>query len=168
MPRAVLDDAVDLSWSPDGDRLAFVRPSDTSIGTADLEDGDATTIAPPGSQANCLPIECGLVWSPNGKLVAFSDAHDIYTVRVDDDGEPRGAPRLVSAGGSFFQTQLAWTRDSATIVFNSDRAADGGFALWSVPAAGGIPERIVGPRSQFSFDPAISRDGTLAYSGSIP
>ena len=170
LPRAVLADAVDLSWSPDSERLAFVRPSDGSIGTAALddEDGAATTVAPAGVQAACLPIECGLAWSPNGKLIAYSDRSKIWTVRVGDDGEPRGAPQLVSAGGPFFQTQLAWTPDSKTIVFNSDRAADGGTALWTVPAAGGIPERILGTTSQLNFDPAVSRDGAIAYSGSTP
>src|SRR5262249_24560229 len=84
LPRAVRADAVDLSWSPDADRLAFVRPSDGSIGTAELDDEEETTVAPPGAQTACLPIECGLAWSPNGKRIAYSDGSNIWTIRVDD------------------------------------------------------------------------------------
>jgi Tol biopolymer transport system component len=164
---AVTTDAVDADWAPNGGRIAFVRPSDGSIRTIGIDGRGEAIVAPAGSQSPCLPLECGLAWSPNGQLIAYSDVQNIWVVRVAPDGQPLGSPTLVLAGGPFFNTQLTWSGDSKTIAFNSDRAGDGGSGLWTVPASGGTPMRIDGTTSFFNYDPNIARGGgAIVYSGS--
>jgi len=170
VPQLLVPNALDPRWSPDGRRIAFTRPSDWSIGTAAVDGGDQTTVAPAGAQANfgCQIFQCGLAWSPNGHAIAYSDNADLWIVHVTTAGVPVGAPELLLAGGPFIQSHPAWSQDGKWIVFTSDRAGDGGFALYRVGVDTGVVERIAGANSFNEFDPAVAHSGAIVYPGSTP
>ena len=145
-------------WSPDGRTLAF---SSTTT-TADL--------APPsaGRRSDVRVIDRP-VYRENGNpdyLETDRRSH-IWAVSVDDVGH--GAARRVT-DGPFDESNLGWSRDSARILFVSDRRADPYFYaddmdLYSVPAGGGEITRVAsidGVIGRF----AVSNDGRrIAFVG---
>ena len=164
-PTGVVPDASDADWSPNSQRLVFSRPSDESIRTVDLRTSETTVVAAAGAQG-CPGFQCGVAWSPNGQSIAYSDGLSIWTVRVDPIGQPVDDPVLLTPYGPYFQSQPAFTGNSRSIVFASNRGADGRDTLWSIAVSGGTPAAIEGIGSMFSYDPAVARDGAIAYAGS--
>jgi TolB protein len=128
------------AWSPDGSRLAFVRPSAT------LESGIYVVNAD-GSGERLLSrlVAATPAWSPDGARIAFSDGRDLYTVRADGTG----VEQLTE--GPANDTAPAWLPNGTRIAFERD----GG--LWVMDADGGN-ERALGLRGH---TPRFSRDGTL-------
>ena len=98
-------------------------------------------------------------FSPDGKSIAFlravsSGVDDVYVAPVQRwSAEP---PHFDNRNA----VSVAWTADSRSIVFSSDRRRNS--VLWRVRASGGEPERIPGV-AENAADPAFSRDGRMAY-----
>lgn len=126
------------AWSPDGRTIAFARnvcPSaehapycidgTSALVTMTLSDGKQTVAADVSGG--------GLVWSPDGRRIAFADESSIFVMDADgshlaklsDGQEPR------------------WSPDSEWLLFIYDQTVDitGG---WIIPADGGEP-RLLGP-----------------------
>jgi tricorn protease len=136
-------------------RIAFVFAN--QIWTAPRSGGTATLVASP-------PVRPALPrFSPDGKTIAFTanfDGNtDIYTVPV--------------AGGELSRVThhpaeeiLCGWRDATNLLFFAGGVSDSGpgriTRLYSVPVAGGLPEKLPMPYSGFG---AVSNDGkTVAFS----
>jgi tricorn protease len=101
-------------------------------------------------------------FSPDGKWIAFSGEYagnfDVYVVAADG-GEPK---RLTWHPGA--DLAQGWTPDGKSVLFSSSRATwspSGSPRFWTVPAEGGVEERMALPRG---YQGKISADGTrIAY-----
>jgi Tol biopolymer transport system component len=154
-PALVRNDAVDPDWSPNSHRLVFQQPSDGSIRTVDQNGVRETLVAAAGATP---------VWSPNGQWIAFSNAGDIWKVRVNMFGFPLGTPQQVTTDPAD-DGQPSWSNKSQTIVFHSNRET-GDYDIWIISAAGEPATRLTGLFDQGDFDPAFSNHGQfVAYAG---
>ncbi|MCB1020222.1 MAG: PD40 domain-containing protein [Bryobacterales bacterium] len=120
----------DASYSPDGERLAFVsaRTGTEQIWTA-LADGSepvAATSFESGELASPT-------WAPDGRQVVFAhtlgERSEIWLVDV----EIRSSKRLLSAAGTLRCPFVSG--DGQRLFYVSDR--DGGARIWSLPLEGG-------------------------------
>jgi Tol biopolymer transport system component/DNA-binding winged helix-turn-helix (wHTH) protein len=145
-----------LSWSPDGEFLAFgdkESPADRfHIFLLSIETGEKRSlpVASPGFLDHVYPV-----FSPDGRSPAFIgmnaiDSADLYVAPVSG-GEPR---RLTFDGRGMWG--LAWTPDSQEIVFSSYRTGE--LSLWRVSPFGGTPKPVVGSGIASEF-PAVSPRG---------
>ena len=150
-----------LDWSPDGKWLAvtlkktmeepgrLVLISSSGVGV------EARPLTNPPSHVHC---DSNPVYSPDGRHIAFSRTErysvaDIYVAACRRDGTPEGAPQRLTFDNQRIEG-LAWTADSAEIVFSSNR--EGRRGLWRVRASGGSlqPLAIAGDDAMY---PSISK-----------
>ncbi len=135
-----------ISWSPDGERLAFDANLDGiwEIYAMDTDGSHVERLTQtPGENAHSLAPN----WSPDGEKIAFDSTRDgnfeIYV--MDADGS--NVQRLTHNDN--VDARPAWSPDGRRIVFHSDR--DGGWALlgvyrkfqiYTIDADGGNVERL--------------------------
>jgi Tol biopolymer transport system component len=82
----------DPVWSPDGKRIAFIRPTTDSSTSQDVwvmnADGSDPTNVTHDAFQDQAPV-----WSPDGSQIAFGSVHDglvhVYVVNADGTGERR-------------------------------------------------------------------------------
>jgi Tol biopolymer transport system component/DNA-binding winged helix-turn-helix (wHTH) protein len=151
-----------LSWSPSGKSLIYpdhsgIQPN-SSIFLLDLATLHTRSITnpPAGWEGDLNPA-----YSPDGRWIAFARAsetavRDIYFMSTTD-----GTVQQLTRDRMNIDS-LAWTSDSASIVFSSNRG--GKYALWKVGLRDKVPERLpVG--TEDAYQPAVGpRPGQLAYS----
>jgi TolB protein len=138
------------SWSPDGNRLAYVsfENRQMQIVVQDVFSGSRRVVAAyPG--INGAPS-----WSPDGRRL---------TMVLSRDGNPEIYVASVAGGGvlrltnnSAIDTEPVWTPDGSNIIFTSDRG--GGPQLYQVSAAGGQPKRLTF-EGDYNARPSVSPDG---------
>ena len=190
-------------WSADGERLAFIRSTDTGTGifVRWMDTGET------GLVMNLQESPSDLSWSPDGRWLAFTmmvpraseplakprsppegadwspPVEVIDTARYRWDGrgflEPAyrhifvvptdgGTPRQVSDGDFDHAGPLAWTPDSARIVFSANRhegweLESGESDLFSLSVDDGSLTQIT-DRPGGESSPAVSPDGRyIAY-----
>ncbi|HUP62443.1 MAG TPA: BamA/TamA family outer membrane protein [Thermoanaerobaculia bacterium] len=106
------------SWSPDSRRLAFITFSrgDNLLSLVDVESRNTEHIKVPG-----LESIINVAWSPDGTMIAISG----QTTGVSDlfiyDLGTKNVRRLTS--DKFADLQPAWSPDSKTLAFVTDRGA---------------------------------------------
>lgn len=150
-----------LSWSPDGKSLVLVdhvgAQASSSIYLIDVETLRARTLTtpPPGWEGDLSPV-----FSPDGSKIVFLRESegwhgDLYWIPTSG-----GEPRQITQDGKVIDG-IAWSSDSRSIVFSSNRAGQSG--LWKVSLAGSAPQRMpVGTEN--ATQPAISVTGSnLAF-----
>jgi Tol biopolymer transport system component len=117
------------AWSPDGQKLAFVREQDedADIWTIDA-DGSGLTNLTTGSLAN----EQAPVWSPDGRSIAFNSDQDgnVDLWIMNADGTH---PRNLTPDSPEFDGYAAWSPDGEQLVYNS---GTGLVDVWIVAADG--------------------------------
>jgi len=147
-----------LSWSPDGNLLAYSDRTDsneaTSIFLLSLDSMEVRKLtSTQGSIGDYNPT-----FSPDGRTLAFNRGSQgvtsIYTTPVSGGTEQR----LIS--GVQFGWGLAWTPDGRDIVFaRAGWLADAGW-LWKISRRGGEPQRM--QFGQQGVEPSI-RGNRLVY-----
>ena len=155
-----------LSWSPDGEWLAFAdKSSDTDAFASymvSVETGERRklTSADHGQYGDAVPA-----FSPDGRALAFLRLQnyangDIYVVPVAG-----GKPKRLTYDRAYV-TGLSWISDGTELVFSSDRR--GGAGIWRIRASGGTPVPLLG--IGLSGQPrGLSQKGKrLVFSGEIP
>ena len=137
----VATDAADPAWSPDGQRIAFVRVSGDDcclavwVTNADGTDARPLT-APDGS------IFWGIAWSPDGSSVAYSDARRLRLVNVDGSDNREVASSVEMQGAD-------WSPDGKWLAVMLPSSEPWVPAIAYVPVEGGLPRIVV----SYGFDP---------------
>ncbi len=129
------------SWSPGGDRLAFVSDSDGSadIWVVDREGREAANLSEDSAKDNCP------AWSPDGEWIAFASVRDspyweLYVMRADGS-ELRRLTWWEDASDLW----PSWSPDGSRLAFASKR--DGNWEIYRVAPDGADLVRL-------TYDPA--------------
>ena len=154
-PRPTPDPITTIAVTADGRTIAFVS---AVAGTRQLflrRLDDMTTRVVPG-----IVNAYDLVFSPDGKALAFVSDARLRTVRLAD-GAVTPLPDIGDSYG------IAWSEDRSIIFTKPERGRAGATALWRIPEAGGEPrvlcpvDAAAGERSQWSPYPIPGRDAVL-------
>ena len=136
------------TWSPDGQKLAFVSQfngTSPEIGTVGADGTGLIQIGPTNS--------FNPAWSPDGTKIAFDTGHpgDIYTMSTDGTN----VQQLTTASGD--QIQPAWSPDGTKIAYVS--TTGNGYEIFVMDANGSNPVQLTN-NGDDDEQPAWSPDGT--------
>jgi len=158
-PRKLVDAAAGLRWSPQGDRIAFVRPRPVG---GDLllvagADGQDERVLIPGAEGVHVHQPA---WSPDGSRIFFTRALD------PNNGSHADIWQVSSAGGAPEPVVLTRGRaqcalplpDGAGLIYAGDLRGEG-LNLWQRPFRSGRARRLTTGAGE-STEPRLSRDGT--------
>jgi Tol biopolymer transport system component/DNA-binding winged helix-turn-helix (wHTH) protein len=153
--------AAGLSWSPDGNSLAFSESNSadpTRAWISVLSLADSTTRSLTSPPAGWLDHEAA--FSPDGTRLAFvrstvaGVSNDVFVMRL-----PFGEAKRLTFDNRPIMGPPTWTADSREIIFSSNRAATTG--LWRVSAMGSAPSPVPGPEGEANW-PSIPAKGNNA------
>lgn len=159
-----------LSWSPDGSRIACISSHSGQFCTYIL---DAAGQEPVQSLTD-LPPELdgtGPQWdvhfSPDGKNLAITaegtgQDHHTWVLRT---GEPRSARRIAIDDRPINAREVCWSPDGSRVIFSSDAPGDYQIAAWDV-ATGAVEWLTTGSGSK--SEPQVAANGSLlAYVAAV-
>ncbi|NBB91851.1 MAG: prolyl oligopeptidase family serine peptidase [Gammaproteobacteria bacterium] len=143
-------------FSPDGERVAFVRAGEggAQLHVLWLETGQTTRL----SQLPAAPS--GVTWSPDGRYLAFS-------MLVESPSEPMATLPRRPEGADWAEPakvidRLHWRQDGAGYLKPGDRH------LFVIAADGGAPRQLTEGQHDFGGDPAWTPDGeSLIFSANL-
>ena len=132
------EEVEDVTWSPDGERIAVASRLRRSDGTW-AEVGDIYVVSADGSKRRRVARGLDPAWSPDGRRIAFVDGRGRIRI-VDSDG---GAPVFVGSRGRL----PTWSPDAKRLAFLRDTPCGhvGCSRIFVVHARGGHARRI-GPK----------------------
>jgi Tol biopolymer transport system component len=153
----LVDNAEDPAVSPDGAQIAFVRRDASTFYRVMV-----AAVAAPQSARQLTSDNDGLwdhrepAWSPDGSVLAYHAARDLWQVSLADS-RPR---RLTDADAA--DREPAWSPDGRFVYFSSNR--EGTRALWRVSVATGAASRLTGGQGP-ERQPSVARDNSrIVYS----
>jgi Tol biopolymer transport system component len=157
-PRKLVDRAGGLRWSPDGERVVYMRPNPAlgdAIVVARRDGADERVLVPPRPGLHAHEP----AWSHDGKWVYFSRG------LMPNNEAPTEIWRVPSGGGTaepVVRTQGVArapepTPDGRALVYAGDQAG-GVFNLWWRPLSRGRERRLTRGVGEY-VSPRLSRDG---------
>ena len=155
-PSAIPGEYHNPALSPGGDRLAFnladPRSGKTDIWVRDLKRGVSSRFTFGAGDA-FAPL-----WSPDGRLIVFRQAQDLFEKAADGQGEEK-----LLFKSDELKVACDWTRDGRYIAFQS-RGKETTWDIWVLPMFGDR-KPIAFLKTQFAeLLPVFSPDGRfLAY-----
>ncbi len=128
-------DEMGLSWSPDGQKIAFSFRLDFYAGIAVISvDGSART------DLTSELTDANPDWSPDGQKLAFTASlksmMDIYVMNADGSGQTS----LTDGEYNYLSNSPSWSADGRRIVFHTNR--DGNSQIYVMNADGSRPTRL--------------------------
>jgi Tol biopolymer transport system component len=126
------------TWSPDGLSIAYFLLSGPAAIRIASRGADGGWQIRERLAAGYWPR-----WSPDGRFLVFTSnllGGELRVMPVDS-GESRLLYDLQQPGAPVAETSL-WPEDGRTIYFKS-HTASGAASIWSVPVAGGTPQRLL-------------------------
>ena len=162
-------DAVQPSWSPNGDRIAYwgLRPGggQRDIWTIPAKGGDALPVT------DDLSLDWNPSWSPDGKQLYFASdrggSMNFWRVTLDEKtGRPLGDPEAVTTPSGYSE-HISFSRDGTEMAYVQRTETQNLFRISFDPARGeitGSPVAVVDGSGYFT-DPDLSPDERwLVYS----
>lgn len=137
------DQAIYPTWSPKGDRLAYMRVGqDVQIVTQEPDGAAEATVLTQGQPGkHWTPA-----WSPAGNKIAYmteiSDTRDIMLMPANG-----GTPQAITQAGSN-EAEPTWSPNGRQIAFISDR--DGPLSLYVMDADGKDVRRLVNDPAEYA------------------
>jgi eukaryotic-like serine/threonine-protein kinase len=153
----LIADGSSAEWSPDGQRLAFIRGGREVI-VADKDGRNARTLM--RTDTTYIAVR-NLAWSPDGSQIAVDRSMggisgEIWLVSAGS-GQPR---RLWRDPPEVYSHNPVFTPDGSAIIHSSNRG--GATNLWLLFLNGQTPARLTtGPGPDEA--PSVARDGTIAF-----
>ena len=156
------------SWSPDGQRFAFVTfaKGTNEINTFDVQSGEIrtrTAVEGVGAIQN-------LAWSPDGRYIAFSGLEggvsDLYLY----DLQKKQVRQLTN--DRYAELQPTWSPDGSTLAFTTDRGVEGTnfstleygeYRLGTINVTSGAIETLRPFSRGMQHNPQYSPDGESLY-----
>ncbi len=138
------------SWSPDGNRLAYVSFEDghSTVFVQDIRSGKRNRVT------TFQGLNSAPAWSPDGGRLALTLSKDgnpeIYIYDLDKEN----LRRLTRNGA--IDTEPAWSPDGNRIIFTSGRS--GGAQIYQIPATGGDAKRLTF-QGDYNANASYSPDG---------
>jgi Tol biopolymer transport system component len=131
--------------SPDGRRIVFVRETINGAGLYELPAAGGVARKLISADSFAAPA-----WSPDGRLVAFTDAVD--GLRLLDL-----AHHLVHVLSRGYDEDPSWSPDGTHLAFDHDRTGNGDTSIWTMRRDGT-------GRRQITHPPGGAKDRTAAWS----
>ena len=153
------------AYSPNGRFIAYIARRGNTTGERDrfehrpggvwvvpADGGAPVLVADVNSQAH-YPI-----WSPDGKMIAFTDDNAIWVVPVSPDGKPAAKPRRFDPPRRFSGVLAGWTSDNKIGLILGSPSYE---AIYTIPASGGYASQVTPPGLRSS--PKWSPDGKRIF-----
>ncbi len=157
-PTAPEPDVVSLSWPSDGRRLLLSATRTAGFSIWDVSRPSAPhRISSLGGDKLANEVEGGMVWSPNGRLIAAVGATTITLIDVSDPSRPRPVPGRIDHPNRI--DDAAWSPDGDTLA----TSIAGRISFWDVsdPAR---PRRISQVSDTSPDDLGVPAGRNLAWS----
>ena len=165
-----------VTFSPDGRRMAFVRPGPNNSSALILANSDGTAetslieLKGPEQLVMDLINSTGPAWSPDGKVIAVPTIHekessreDVVAVQVAD-----GTMRRINQNKGFFARvrRLLWLPDNLTLVMTANTQHTAPYQIWTLSYANGEPENLTNDADDY-VGLSATRDGQTFLSTRI-
>ena len=129
--------ALDVSWSPDGGRIAVAKPSGVVVVALDRPQVQIPA-APPIAKPPPRPPVSGPTWSRDGTRIAYTGPQGLLVAPADGGG---AATVLIRADAR--PSAPTWSADGASIVFAAvDPACEDRLRLMVVASSGGTASHL--------------------------
>ncbi len=158
----------DISWSADGERIAFTRFPDSYNGHIGHVNACVVDVA--SKQVTCIgsgdAFGSDPVFAPTGDAIAYSDAHEGYW-SVENDALVADGSQTLHVAPELDRniSWSAWAHDGSGLWLGADDRTSIG--LWYAPLRGTSRRIDLGDVS-FGRQGSVAKDGGLAFVGATP
>ncbi len=165
-----------VTFSPDGRKIAFVRPGANNSSALIVADADGTKeislveLKGPEQFVMDLMNSTGPAWSPDGKVIAVpiiseteSSHEDLVAVQVTD-----GSMKRINKSEGFFARirKLLWLPDNLTLVMTANVQHTAPYQIWTLSYGDGEPKNITNDADDY-VGLSATRDGQTFLSTRI-